>query len=240
VKFSKSTFKQILRLLILISGTTFFFLCLLAFTTLPYYARYWLGTYKGVTTNPPTHIILLGGAGIPSHDGLIRCYYAASLANRFPAADVIIAVPGDTTDNLSAPVLYREELLIRGVQKERIHFESTSHNTRQQALHIAESGRLTNDTGEVSIVTSPEHMFRAILCFEKAGLKRISGFPAFETSIAESDLYYKDSDLKGNKSLPGVGQDKQLRYQFWNHLTYEIHVIRECFAIAYYKARAWI
>ena len=90
------------------------------------------------------------------------------------------------------------------------------------------------------LVTSPEHMYRAILSFEKAGFSQVQGLPTFETSVDEDKLYFNDRDLKGNAIVPPIGHNKQLRYQFWTHLKYEIIVIREVFALGYYKLRAWI
>jgi uncharacterized SAM-binding protein YcdF (DUF218 family) len=240
MKFKKIKFSKLLRLIMISLGCIFLVLCILAFTTLPFYARHWLGTHEGIISAPPTCIVLLGGAGIPSEDGLMRSFYTAALAKHHPLSNIIIAIPGDTADSLSLPRLYEKELLIRGIQEGRITFENVAHNTRQQALLISESGRIPKDTGTIAIITSPEHMMRAILCFEKVGFRKVKGFPTFEISIPEDELYYNDSDLKGNRIIPGVGQDKQLRYQFWNHLRYEILVIREYFALGYYKLRSWI
>jgi uncharacterized SAM-binding protein YcdF (DUF218 family) len=240
MKLKKIRFSKVIRLIMIIMGSLFLLLCILAFTTLPFHARHWLGTHKGIISTEPSCIILLGGAGIPSEEGLMRSYYTAALAKHYPLSRIIIAIPGDTTDSLSLPRLYEKELIIRGIQKQRIAFENVAHNTRQQALYIHESGKIQKDTGTLAIITSPEHMMRAILCFENVGFRKVKGFPTFEISIPENELYFNDADLKGNRLIPGLGQDKQLRYQFWNHLRYEILVIREYFALGYYKLRSWI
>ena len=45
----------------------------------------------------------------------------------------------------------------------------------------------------------------------------------------------------GNKTLlPNVGSNTSVRYQFWNHLKYEIMIAREMTALTYYKLRGWI
>jgi hypothetical protein len=75
--------------------------------------------------------------------------------------------------------------------------------------------------------------------FIKAGLENTGGEPAFEKAI-EANLDFDDDELGGNKSIPDVGNNTQLRYQFWNHMKYQIIVYREYFAITYYKLRAWI
>lgn len=240
MKFKVKSIYRILRVVLMISGSLFLVSCILAFTTLPYYAWHWLGTHEGTIRSKPSVIVLMGGAGMPSEDGLIRSYFAARLAAHYPESAIVIAIPGDTTDSLSAPKLYQQELLMRGIQKNRIHFESMGHNTRQQSMFIAESGICSKDTSVLAIVTSPEHMMRSILCFEKVGFRHVEGLPAFETSIPDNELQFNDADLKGNKAVPGIGKNKQFRYQFWNHLHYEILVCREYFALAYYKVRAWI
>jgi uncharacterized SAM-binding protein YcdF (DUF218 family) len=231
---------KLIRILLVGSGCFFLLLCVLAFTTLPFYARYWLGTHKGFIDREPAAIVLMGGSGMPSEDGLIRCYYTATLANRYLNCPIIIAMPGDTTDSLSSPCLMRKELNLHGIGLSRIYFENNGKNTRQQALKIEEMKSSMEDTGMLAIVTAPEHMYRSIRSFEKAGFKHVRGLPTFEQSIAEKDLYYNDRDLKGNHALPAVGHNKQVRYQFWNHLKFEILVIREYFALGYYKIRGWI
>jgi len=153
---------------------------------------------------------------------------------------IIVALPGDSTDSLSSPCLLRQELIMRGISKNRVIFENAGHNTRQQALNISEHAGKLFVNQPIALVTSPEHMYRSILSFEKAGFANVQGLPTFESSIEENDLYFKDKDLKGNALVPPIGQNKQIRYQFWNHLKYEILVIRELFALGYYKLRAWI
>jgi hypothetical protein len=82
-------------------------------------------------------------------------------------------------------------------------------------------------------------MKRAVLAFRKCGYTNVSGLPTFEYSL-DADLTFRDSDLKGNKIAPPIGNNLQVRYQFWNHLKYEILVIREYFGLGYYKLRGWI
>lgn len=226
------------RILLFIAGVLFLLLLILSFTTLPFYARHWLGTQQGCVSKEPEVIILMGGAGIPSEDGLLRAYFTALLANRYPRAEVIIAFPGDTLEKINLPFQFRSELVMRGVDTGRIRFENTGRNTRQQAMMIA--GMMLADTSALALVTSPEHMYRSILVFRKVGFDDIEGFPTFEVSIDERFLTFRDRDLKGNRYIPPIGHNKQVRYQFWNHLEYEIMVIRELFALGYYKLRSWI
>ncbi len=239
MKKKTSRFAKIFKLLLITLGCFFALLCILAFTTLPFWAYYSLGTTNSRITKAPSTIIMLGGAGIPSGDGLIRSYYTASMAKTNPAAHVIIAMPGDVTDSLSAPRLVENELFIRGVNKLTISFEHTGRNTREQALKIAAGKTSAQLQLPITLVTSPEHMKRAVLAFRKCGYTAVSGLPTFEYALS-SDLTFSDSDLKGNKMVPPIGNNLQIRYQFWNHLKYEIIVLREYFGLAYYKLRGWI
>ena len=230
---------KFLKILLIATGSFFIALCILAFTTLPFWAYYYLGTSNCKITQPPGSIVLLGGAGIPSGDGLIRSFYTAKFATLHPEAKVIIAMPGDVMDSLSAPRRVENELELRGVNPHSIAFEHTGRNTREQALKIA-SGKTFAQLGQpVTLVTSPDHMKRAVLAFRKCGFTKVSGVPTFEYAL-DADLTFRDSDLKGNKIAPPIGNNLQIRYQFWNHLKYEIVVIREYFGLAYYKLRGWI
>ena len=239
MKKKTSRFWKILKLFLITLGCFFMLLCILAFTTLPFWAYYSLGTTNNRITQAPSTIIMLGGAGIPSGDGLIRSYYTARLSKANPVASIIIAMPGDVNDSLSAPRLVENELLIRGVNSTSISFEHSGRNTREQALKIA-AGKTTAQLQQpITLVTSPEHMKRAVMAFRKCGFTTVSGLPTFEYAL-ETDLTFRDSDLKGNKIAPPIGNNLQFRYQFWNHLKYEIIVLREYFGLAYYKLRGWI
>ena len=214
-------------------------LCILAFTTIPFWAYYSLGTSNSKITRSPATIIMLAGAGIPSGDGLIRTYYTAIFAKSYLSANIIIAMPGDITDSLSAPRLVEKELKLRGINPHSISFEHTGRNTREQAQKLAAGKTSVQLTAPVTLVTSPEHMKRAVLAFRKCGFTNVSGLPTFEYAI-NTDLTFRDSDLKGNTLAPPIGNNLQFRYQFWNHLKYEIMVLREYFGLAYYKLRGWI
>ncbi len=230
---------RIASYLLLTTGCFFILLCVLAFTTLPFWAYYSLGTKNSRIQEPPATIVMLSGAGIPSGDGLLRTYYTARLARANPAARVIISVPGDTADSMSAPRLVAAEMMMRGVPRQSIQFENTGRNTREQAQKLASTLTTEQLIQPLTIVTSPEHNRRAVLAFRKCGFREVSGLPTFEIAL-EADLRFRDSDLKGNKMAPDIGNNLQVRYQFWTHLKYEVLIIREYFALSYYKIRGWI
>ncbi len=216
----------------------FFTLCVvLALTSAPFWGYHWLGTSKAGLKQEPQTIILLGGGGMPSQSNLMRSWYVGQAAISFPNAKVIIAMPGDVADSGSTPQKMKQELIIRGITPNAIAFENTGTNTRSQAINCTGMVKMQNP---ILLVTSPEHMRRAVLCFQKAGFEKVNAVPAFENA-AEADFTFKDDELGGNKLLvPDVGQNMNMRYQLWNHLKYEILIVREMFALAYYQLRGWI
>jgi uncharacterized SAM-binding protein YcdF (DUF218 family) len=238
---------RILKYILFFFGCLFLILFIFCLTSGPFWTWYNLSTKHAGIHRPPRFIVVLGGGGMPSESGLMRTWYAARLGNHFPASKIIIALPGDTADSLSSVCQMKEELILRGISAKRISFESLGTNTRAQAINIFKgiSNIAPSPKGEgvggrgILIVTSPEHLYRAVLTFRKAGFRMVEGLPAFETAI-ESELSFDDNLLGGKKWLPAIGKNITLRYQFWSQLHYEELVIREWLAIAYYKLNGWI
>jgi len=230
---------QPIKYLLLTTGCIFLIVCVLAFTDLPFWAYYSLGTKNCRLPEKPALIVILSGAGIPSEDGLIRTFYTAKLAKANPLSTVVISMPGDTLDSLSAPRLVAKEIMMRGIEKDRIHFENTGRNTREQAQKIALGKTHEQLAQPIAIVTAPEHIRRAVLCFRKCSFANVGGVPTFGIPLG-ADLRFHDSDLSGNNMVPDIGNNLQVRYQFWSHLRYEVLVVREYFALAFYKMRGWI
>jgi uncharacterized SAM-binding protein YcdF (DUF218 family) len=237
IKTKSIYFLRLLRNLFVLIGIFFSICVLLALTSAPYWGYHWLGTSKSELVEKPSTIVLLGGGGMPSHSALMRSWYVAKATKSFPDARVIIAMPGDLTDSLSTPVLMKKELEIRGISSSKIGFENEGTNTRAQALNCQ---RYIKMQSPILLVTSPEHMRRAVLCFQKAGFEKVNALPAFENAT-EADLAFDDDKLGGNKTfVPDVGESINMRYQLWNHLKYEILIAREIVALTYYKLRGWI
>jgi uncharacterized SAM-binding protein YcdF (DUF218 family) len=232
------SFKWLFRWFLVTIGIVASCLIILAFTSAPFWTWYALSTKKAGIHRPPQYIILLGGGGMPSESGLIRCWYAAKAANYFTRSKIIIALPGDTTDRNSSVNQMKKDLVIRGIDPGRIQLETEGTNTRAQALNVFHSSLVTRHSS-LLIVTSPEHLCRAVLTFEKAGFARVDGLPAFETAI-ESDLSFSARKLGGRRLIPDVGENIALRYQFWTQLHYESLIIHEWLAIAYYRIQGWI
>jgi uncharacterized SAM-binding protein YcdF (DUF218 family) len=228
------------RALLLAGGLMFLLILILSFTSLPFWGYYWLGTSESKISGKPDYIVLLGGGGMPSESNLMRAYYVSQAAAESPQSRIVISIPGDTTDQKSTARLVANELIRKGMESARIFFEEIGTNTRSQALKLQNFNGLNLQNKTILLVTSPEHMRRAVLTFRKAGFTCINALPAFETAL-EANLLFKDKDLGGNKlPVPDIGGSISVRYQFWNHLKYEILIAREMAALGYYKLRGWI
>jgi len=221
-------------------GLFFLIALILSFTSLPFWGYYWLGTSESKITEKPDFIVFLGGGGMPSESNLMRTFFVFKAALEFTESRIVIATPGDTSDAKSTARLVAAELISKGIEPQRILYEQIGTNTRMEALSL-----LKFDAGQISqkpilLVTSPEHMRRSVLVFRKLGFTRVSALPAFENAL-EADLAFNDDELGGNKRfIPDVGSNISLRYQFWNHLKYEILIARELVALSYYWLRGWI
>jgi len=222
------------------AGVLFLIVLFLSFTSLPFWGYYWLGTSKSKITEKPDYIVLLGGGGMPSESNLMRAFFVFRAARESPESRIVISIPGNSNDHKSTARLVAAELIQKGIDSNRIFYEEYGTNTRSQALHLQQYNSEKFTGKAILLVTSPEHMRRAVLVFQKAGFTRISALPAFENAL-EADLVFKDDELGGNKTLiPDVGSNIEVRYQFWNHLKYEILIARELAALGYYKLRGWI
>ena len=221
-------------------GILFLVAIILSFTSLPFWGYYWLGTSESKISEKPDYIVLLGGGGMPSESNLIRAYYVCEAAAESPESRIVISIPGDTTDKKSTARMVAAELIQKGIEQHCIFYEEVGTNTRSQALQLQNFNgeKLTNKA--ILLVSSPEHMRRAIQTFRKAGFTRVNALPAFESAL-EANLLFKDKDLGGNNlPVPDISGSISVRYQFWNHLKYEILIAREIAALGYYKLRGWI
>ena len=248
----------------IIFGSVFLLQIILALTSAPFWIWYGMGTKHAGISRPPDYIVVLGGGGMPSESGLMRCWYAGKAAGFFPNAKVIIALPGDTADSLSSVRGMKRELILRGIAPERILFEDSGTNTRAQAINIfkrisnIEQRRMNLDrmrhpassiqhpvsgirhpSSGILLITSPEHLYRAVLVFKKAGFLKVDGLPAFEEAI-EADITFKGKKLGGRRWVPDVGESITVRYQFWTQMHYEMLVVREWMATGYYWVKGWI
>lgn len=234
-------FKWILKIfkrLLLILGIVFFVMVLLSFTSLPFWADYYLGVSSSPLKEDPHIIVVLGGSGMPSPNGLIRTYYGAEAAMKYTEAKIIIALPGDTLDPKSSVRLMAKEMMIRGVDSSRIIYENEGTNTRWEAMNVKKRF-FPQSSPSILLVTSPEHMFRSVKTFQKVGFGSVGGLASFGMAN-EVDLDFIAEELGGYRSMPDVGNQLSLRYKIWTRMHLQISVIREYFAIAYYWLMGWI
>ncbi len=211
----------------------------LCFTPYPWQACRWLATDPVRLSVPPNYIVVLGGGGIPSETGLMRCYAAAAQARLYADARIIVALPVDGDYAGSSAEKMKDELVLRGVAAERIAHETEGRNTREQAVKTAALIVPDPAATPVLLVTSPVHLKRALLSFRKTGFGNIEGAARFGESI-EADMTYDARDLDADRPAPGVGQSLFLRYQFWTNLMYELRAAHEGCALAYYWWMGWI
>ncbi|MDB4534432.1 YdcF family protein [Vicingaceae bacterium] len=239
IKFFKkilSIVKQPLKWITLCFGIIFIIIIILSFTTLPFWMYYDLSVSDQKLESEPKYIVVMSGSGIPSESGLMRTYYASEIAKAYPNTQVIVTMPGDTTDTNSACYLMKKELIIRGIERDRISFENIGTNTRSQAQEVK---KIIKGNPSTLIITSPEHIYRSLATFNKVGLTKVTGHAAFEEAV-EASFIFEDDELGGNNVVPNIGNNTQIRYQFWSHLKYQVIVYREYAAIAFYKLKGWI
>ncbi len=230
---------NLIKGVLLFAGGIFVILIVLALTSIPFWARYNLGKAKDYVPKNTNTIVVMGGGGFPSESVLMRIWFAEKLASEFRDAKIIIATPGDTLDCKSTIVQMKQELVKSGIDSFRIYYESEGLNTRHQALCVQEMFSTGYFSEPVVVVSSPEHLYRTVLCFEKVGFKKVSGKSAHEAML-ETDLRIKGKKLGGNKNIPDAGYSISIRYKFWDYLKYEITVMREYIALGYYKMKGWI
>ncbi|MCF8360426.1 MAG: YdcF family protein [Prolixibacteraceae bacterium] len=227
------------RIFLVSAGILMIIFLVLAFTSAPFWMRYNLGKSKAWVPDSTQTLLLMGGGGYPSESILMRLHYTVKLAKEFPGSSVVIAIPGDTLNSSSTTCKVKQALIERGVDSVNIILEPVGLNTRHQALMAWDLYRQGKFEQPLVLITSPEHLYRAVLTFRKAGFDDVTGQPASEAML-ETDLRFDDNLLGGNTGVVDVGGSVPLRYRFWNYLEYEVIVAREYLAIAYYKLKGWI
>jgi len=130
---------------------------------------------------PVTGIVMLGGAvnvhltrdhGAPAlNDAAERVTAVAALARRYPDARILLS--GGARDHrdtkpITESSIARDVLIAMGVPAERIEMEERSRNTWENAEESVAVAK--PQPGEVwLLVTSANHMPRAVACFRAAG-----------------------------------------------------------------------
>jgi len=219
----KRILKLIAKFWIVIASTAFTVQILVALIGIPSCFQRWITAQDVAIAEVPHYVVVLGGGGIPSETGLIRTYYAAEYGRGATGATFIVALPSDGDPGCTSVGRMRDELIMRGVRADSILMEFRGRNTYEQACNIAEMLGSAAHEAPTLIVTSPSHARRAVLCFRKAGFRKL-GCQIADNTGAEADM----------------GRWTFERYGFWSILTREIEYLRELVAMAYYKLRRWI
>lgn len=227
------------RHLLVCGGLLFLFLLALCWTDYPWRLYYWLSIPEAHLQEQPDWIVVLGGGGIPSESGLIRCYYAAEAAERFPEARVVVALPGNPADPESAVRRMADELILRGVSANRIDFEPLGANTRSQAVEWRRQFEGAVDELPVLIVTSSAHMRRAVRSFQRVGFVGAGSVATLDRSV-DGSLELKEDSMDAALLLPEVEGSLFVRYRFWDSMGYLTRSSRELVALLYYRLRGYI
>lgn len=202
----------------------------LSFTDLPWYAYYHLGTSQIDRNTDADYIVVLGAGAVPGHHSLLRCWYAAQAAQQLPQALVIVALPADSLKTETDHHRMIDELVLRGIDPGKIISEKSGRNTYAQAVNIRKM--IPANDKKLLLITSPEHMYRSIKVFRKAGFKAVNGLPTFEAAFDRQLLIEPGAKKKVNQMTE---QNLDLRYNMWSYLQYQIIVLREYAAIVWYK-----
>lgn len=235
LRIAAKTLKQVFWRLIFITGVVATVMMALSFTDLPWHAYYHLGTSQIDRKTEADFIVVLGAGAVPGHHSLLRCWYAAKASEQLPEAKVIVALPADSLATNTDHDRMIDELIFRGIDKRKIFSEKAGRNTHAQAVNIRRM--IVRPDARILLITSPEHMFRSIKTFRKAGFVSLNGIPTFEAAFNNDLLVEKESD---GKRIRLVEQNLNLRYNMWSYLQYQIIVLREYAAIIWYQLKGYI
>ncbi len=216
---------------LLFLGIVFLLFIFLGFTDLPFWAYYRLSCAREYHAIHPAKIVFMGAEGMPSEKNLIRCYYTAEFARKFPKAKVIIALPvlpGKNSGRYLSKI--KKELMTKGVDPTRLEFETAGTNTFTQVRNICKN---ITPSDSILVITSPENMKRTLMCFYKKNITHIEGFATFGADLNPKALLKTDGSVDMVQSL-------KLRYNIWTQFQYEIIVAREYLALLYYQWKGWI
>lgn len=228
---------SVLKVTLITLGSIAVFVLIASFTTWPYRAYSRLSHPKFDTcAMQPDYIVMLSGCGMPSADGLLKCYYVSEAKTIFPSAKIVVAMPCDTASEYSRDIaITNAELNLHGIDTTNIIYEKDGINTHKQALYIKHllPEDAINDT--LLIIAQPEQVKRTLLTFKSLGFKHVTGCASESEPLSEDLLKQKKTtadDEQFNASLA-------LRYNFWNYIKLQITVAREQVALIYYKIRGW-
>ena len=172
-----------------------------------------------------TGIVMLGGA-VDIHitqargseawnDQAERVTAVAELANRFPAARIILSGGSGHPDAISESSIAKQALAAMGVPEVRMELETRSRNTCENASESVISAK--PKAGEVwLLVTSPSHLPRAIACFKAANFP-ITPFPVDYHTRGGEDLRRMQESV-----VEGLGHVDLAAHEWTGLITYRL------------------
>jgi len=230
-------FLKILRVIFIAFGIVFVSLIGLSLTEQPFWIVYHLGTSNSAIVSTPDYIVMMGAGGMPGPKSLLRCYYTAREAKIYAEAKILIAMPAEPGKFLgSDPYEMYEEIARCGIDKSRFIFEIKGTDTHSQACNIFAMLK-TQPNNNLLIVTSPEHMYRSILTFEKCGFQNVDGVSSFGAAL-DNNLLLTPEEYEADE-VP-LSRNITMRYNMWNYLKVEVEIIREIIALGYYKYKGYL
>ncbi|MGQ9661932.1 MAG: YdcF family protein [Kiritimatiellia bacterium] len=182
----------------------------------------------------PRWIVVLGGSGIPSASGLMRTYYGAEIAARYPRATVIVALPAIGDPESGSVGRMKGELILRGIPWSRVRMETEGRNTHEQALGVRRIVGEDDLKDPLLVITSPYHVRRSVLCFRAVGFRNVGGIPALAVA-AEDDFPKQPQQVSVGSRIALL-----VRYGFWRNLQLLPEALRECVALSVYRFRGWL
>lgn len=228
---------KLLKRLLIVSGIVFLLMIVLSFTDYPYDVYHWLGTTRSEISSSPDYIVVMGAGGMPGPNGLMRSFYARKAALAFPEARIIIALPTGRSALPDSDAWKMYQQISRDqLNPGRFRFETQGINTYTQACRIREMYGI-RPISQMLIVTSPEHMYRCILTFEKCGFERVSGLPTFSAGF-DSNLLLSEDET--GKTAPHIDRNIDIRYNMWSYLKLQVSLLREGAALAWYKLNGYL
>jgi uncharacterized SAM-binding protein YcdF (DUF218 family) len=230
---------RFVRNALLICGVVFVSTVLLAMSSLPARVDRWLVNPPSTLQGDPALIVVLGGGGIPSESGLMRTYYGALAAAKYPGAEIVLALPEVVDVSSSALIRMRDELIMRGVDSDRILLAPYGANTRAQAVEVKRMMGAGSARMPILLVSSPDHLRRAVLTFRKVGFNHVGSYAALNT-YDEGEYSLDPEAVDDTLSIPSVENNLVVRYKLWAQLELCVGSLRELVALAYYRVKEWI
>ncbi len=232
-------FSRAARVVLSVAGAGLILIALTLFTPLPGKLHHWLSRPPSTLEGEPQVIVVLGGGGIPSESGLMRTYYGAQMAQRHPHAEIVISLPEPPYADHSALDRMRGELVLRGVDGDRILMAPYGANTRAQAVELMRMYGRSAVNLPILLVSSPEHMRRASAAFRQVGFRQVGSVAAFDTYDG-GDYAVTPQGTDSELNVPALENSARIRYGVWSNLNLLARCSRELAALAYYRLKGWI